>query len=92
MAGQKDIPRVPNPPAGDGHHVTYRYMTATELADQQERQDKYDAMLARQDAFERSREVAANKPEPVRGLRICQVLQVAGRDHRLLESFGDGAD
>ncbi|POA36737.1 colicin E3/pyocin S6 family cytotoxin [Pseudomonas sp. GW456-12-1-14-TSB6] len=66
MAGQKDIPRVPNPPAGDGHHVTYRYMTATELADQQERQDKYDAMLTRQDAFERSREVAANKPEPVR--------------------------
>ena len=66
MAGQKDIPRVPNPPAGDGHHVSYRYMTATELADQQDRQDKYDAMLARQDAFERSREVAANKPEPVR--------------------------
>lgn len=66
MAGQKDIPRVPNPPAGDGHHVTYRYITATELADQQERQNKYDAMLARQDAFERSREVAANKPEPVR--------------------------
>ena len=66
MAGQKDIPRVPNPPAGDGHHVTYRYMTATELADQQTRQDKYDAMLARQEAFERSCEVAANKPEPVR--------------------------
>ncbi|MHB2247583.1 colicin E3/pyocin S6 family cytotoxin [Pseudomonas fitomaticsae] len=66
MAGQKDIPRVPNPPAGDGHHVTYRYMAATELADQQDRQDKYDAMLARQDAFERSREVAANKPDPVR--------------------------
>ncbi|WP_432218808.1 S-type pyocin domain-containing protein [Pseudomonas kribbensis] len=66
MAGQKDIPRVPNPPAGDGHHVTFRYLTATELADQDERQNKYDAMLARQDAFERSREVAANKPEPVR--------------------------
>ena len=66
MAGQKDIPRVPNPPAGDGHHVTYRYLTATELADQDERQNKYDAMLARQEAFERSREVAANKPEPVR--------------------------
>ena len=66
MAGQKDIPRVPNPPAGDGHHVTYRYLTATELADQDERQNKYDAMQARQDAFERSREVAANKPEPVR--------------------------
>jgi len=66
VAAQKDIPRVPNPPAGDGHHVTYRYMTATELADQQDRQDKYDAMLARQDAFERSREVAANKPDAVR--------------------------
>ncbi len=66
MAVQKDISRVPNPPAGDGHHVTYRYMTATELADQQDRQDKYDAMLARQDAFERSREVAANKPDAVR--------------------------
>ncbi|AMQ85981.1 MULTISPECIES: S-type pyocin domain-containing protein [Pseudomonas] len=66
MAVQKVIPRVPNPPAGDGHHVSYRYMTATELADQQDRQDKYDAMLARQDAFERSREVAVNKPEPVR--------------------------
>ncbi|WP_423205051.1 colicin E3/pyocin S6 family cytotoxin [Pseudomonas kribbensis] len=66
MAGQKDIPRVPNPPAGDGHHVTYRYLTATELADQDERQNKYDAMLARQEAFERSREVASNKPEPVR--------------------------
>ncbi|PCR96995.1 toxin [Pseudomonas fluorescens] len=66
MAGQKDIPRVPNPPAGDGHRFTYRYMTATELADQQTRQDKYDAMLARQDAFERSREVASNRPEPVR--------------------------
>ena len=66
MAGQKDIPRVPNPPAGDGHHVTYRYLTATELADQDERQNKYDAMLARQDAFERGREVASTKPEPVR--------------------------
>ncbi|MFM9382322.1 S-type pyocin domain-containing protein [Pseudomonas sp. UV AK001] len=66
MAGQKDIPRVPNPPAGDGHHITYRYLTATELADQDERQNKYDAMLARQDAFERGRKVASNKPEPVR--------------------------
>jgi hypothetical protein len=66
VAGQKDIPRVPNPPAGDGHHVTYRYLTATELADQDERQNKYNAMLARQDAFERGREVASNKPEPVR--------------------------
>ncbi|MHA3735189.1 S-type pyocin domain-containing protein [Pseudomonas sp. Eth.TT006] len=66
MARNKDIPRVNNPPAGDGHHVTYRYMTATELAEREARQNAYDAMLARQEAFERSREVAARKPEPVR--------------------------
>ena len=66
MARNKDIPRVSNPPAGDGHHVTYRYMTASELAERDARQNAYDAMLARQDAFERSREVAAKKPEPIR--------------------------
>ncbi|WP_207847083.1 MULTISPECIES: S-type pyocin domain-containing protein [unclassified Pseudomonas] len=66
MARNKDIPRVPNPPAGDGHHVTYRYMTATELAKREARQNAYEAMLARQEAFERSREVAAKKPDPVR--------------------------
>ncbi|MFJ2385732.1 colicin E3/pyocin S6 family cytotoxin [Pseudomonas koreensis] len=66
MARTKDIPRVPNPPAGDGHHVTYRYMTATEVAEREARQNAYEAMLARQEAFERSREVAAKKPDPVR--------------------------
>ncbi|MCM8744335.1 colicin E3/pyocin S6 family cytotoxin [Pseudomonas koreensis] len=66
MARNKDIPRVPNPPAGDGHHVTYRYMTATELAKREASQNAYEAMLARQEAFERSREVAAKKPDPVR--------------------------
>jgi hypothetical protein len=66
VARNKDIPRVPNPPAGDGHHVTWRYMTATELAEREARQNAYDAMLARQEAFERSREVAAKKPDPVR--------------------------
>ncbi|MBK5339935.1 S-type pyocin domain-containing protein [Pseudomonas sp. TH49] len=66
MARNKDIPRVPNPPAGDGHHVTYRYMTATELAERDARQNAYDAMLARQEAFERSREMVAKKPDPVR--------------------------
>lgn len=66
MAGNKDIPRVSNPPQGDGHHVTYRYMTASELAERDARQNAYDAMLARQEAFERSREVAAKKTEPVR--------------------------
>ena len=66
MAGNKDIPRVQNPPSGDGHHVTHRFMTATELAAREARQNAYDAMLARQDAFERSREVAAKKNETVR--------------------------
>jgi hypothetical protein len=66
VARNKDIPRVPNPPAGDGHHVTWRYMTATELAEREARQNAYDAMLARQEAFERSREIAAQKPDPVR--------------------------
>lgn len=66
MAGNKDIPRVKNPPSGDGHHITYRFMTATELAAREARQNAYDAMLARQDAFERSREVVAKKQETVR--------------------------
>jgi hypothetical protein len=66
VAGNKDIPRVQNPPQGDGHHVTYRYMTASELADRDARPNAYDAMLARQEAFERSREVAVKKADPVR--------------------------
>ncbi|MDH2077493.1 S-type pyocin domain-containing protein [Pseudomonas atacamensis] len=66
MARNKDIPRVQNPPEGDGHHVTWRYMTAAELAEREAGENAYDAMLARQEAFERSREVAAKKPEAVR--------------------------
>ncbi|PRB55433.1 toxin [Pseudomonas sp. MYb2] len=66
MAGNKEIPRVQNPPQGDGHHVTYRHMTATELAERDARQNAYDGMLARQEAFERSREVAVKKTEAVR--------------------------
>lgn len=66
MAGNKDIPRVKNPPSGDGHHVTHRFMTATELAAREARQYAYDAMLARQHAFEQSREVVAKKHEAVR--------------------------
>ncbi|MCU1759897.1 colicin E3/pyocin S6 family cytotoxin [Pseudomonas sp. 14P_8.1_Bac3] len=66
MAGNKDIPQVQNPPSGDGHHVTYRYMTATELAERDARQKSYEAMLARQDAFERSRQVITEKQTPAR--------------------------
>jgi hypothetical protein len=66
VAGNKDIPRVPNPPSGDGHHVTHRFMTATELAERDARQNAYDAMLARQQAFEDSLQVAAKKDNVVR--------------------------
>jgi hypothetical protein len=66
VAGNKEIPRVKNPPSGDGHHVTHRFMTATELAEREARQHAYDSMLAREDAFERSREVVAKKDKSVR--------------------------
>ncbi len=66
MAGNKDIPRVQNPPSGDGHHITHRYMTATELAERDARQNAYDAMLARQQAFKDSLQVVAKKDDVVR--------------------------
>jgi len=39
VAGNKDIPKVRNPPSGDGHHVTYRFMTPSELAEREARQN-----------------------------------------------------
>jgi hypothetical protein len=66
VAGNKEVPRVQNPPSGDGHHISHRFMTATELAERETRQNAYEAMLARQDAFERSREIVAKTHEPVR--------------------------
>ncbi|MEX0167005.1 S-type pyocin domain-containing protein [Pseudomonas brassicacearum] len=60
---KKDIPQVRNPPGGDGHHVTYRDMTASELAKREARQLAYEAMLARQAAYERERWATVdNKP------------------------------
>ncbi|SDX46410.1 S-type pyocin domain-containing protein [Pseudomonas sp. NFACC08-1] len=62
---KKDIPQVRNPPGGDGHYVTYRDMTASELAEREARQLAYEAMLARQAAYERERwATVANKPLP----------------------------
>lgn len=62
-ARKKDIPQVRNPPSGDGHHVTYRDMTASELAERDTRQRAYEAMLARQAAYEHARWAAVdNKP------------------------------
>lgn len=66
MAGNKDIPRVKNPPSGDGHRVTHRFMTAAEMAERNARQQAYDDMLARQAAFERNLPLASSKDETVR--------------------------
>jgi len=63
VAGNKDIPRIKNPPAGDGHHVTHRLMSATELADRDARQNAYDAMLARQETFERTLALSPTKKQ-----------------------------
>lgn len=52
MTRKTDIPRVQKPPSGDGHHITSRYLTATELAERDARQKSYDDMLARQQLFE----------------------------------------
>ncbi|WP_053214543.1 colicin E3/pyocin S6 family cytotoxin [Pseudomonas sp. Q12-87] len=52
---KKDIPQVRNPSGGDGHYVTYRDMTASELAERDARQRAYEAMLARQAAYEQAR-------------------------------------
>ncbi|PWK29533.1 S-type pyocin domain-containing protein, partial [Pseudomonas sp. OV226] len=66
MAGNKEVPRVKNPPSGDGHHVTHRFMTTTELAEREARQSAYDAMLARQQAFEDRFQGSTKKDETVR--------------------------
>lgn len=66
MAGNNDIPRVKNPPSGDGHRVSHRFMTATELAKRDARQSAYEAMLARQDAFERNLPLTSSKDAPPR--------------------------
>lgn len=65
MAGNKDIPKVKNPPSGDGHHVTYRFMTPSELAEREARQNAYEAMLARQDEYMRNLQVAEVGQKPV---------------------------
>lgn len=65
MARNKDIPLVRNPPSGDGHHVSYRFMTATELAEREARQKDYEAMLARQDEYMRKRQIVEVEQEAV---------------------------
>lgn len=62
MALSKDISRIANPPAGDGHDITNRYMTATELA------EILNDMLLRQQAYEDRRTQNHQKaPPPIAG-------------------------
>ncbi|WP_433736777.1 colicin E3/pyocin S6 family cytotoxin [Pseudomonas putida] len=61
MARNKHLPLIQTPPSGDGHHVNYRYMTADEMAVFDALQADYDAMLARQEAFMRRRDVVEEK-------------------------------
>lgn len=58
----KDTPQVwQHYDTDGGGYRRLRDMTATELAEREARQNAYEAMLARQDAFEDSREVAFQK-------------------------------
>ncbi|WP_237883497.1 S-type pyocin domain-containing protein [Pseudomonas sp. PGPR40] len=58
----KDTPQVWQHYDNDGGGYRWlRDMTATEMAEREARQNAYEAMLARQDAFEKSREVAFQK-------------------------------
>ncbi|WP_433739085.1 colicin E3/pyocin S6 family cytotoxin [Pseudomonas putida] len=61
MARNKHLPLIQTPPSGDGHHVSYRAMTADEMAVFDALQADYDAMLARQEAFMRRRDVVEEK-------------------------------
>ncbi|CAN1598547.1 S-type pyocin domain-containing protein [Pseudomonas mediterranea] len=68
MTRKKDIPQVKNPPGGDGHYITYRDMTPSELAEREAGQLKYEAMLARQAAYEKERWATVDKaPLPING-------------------------
>lgn len=62
----KDIPWVRNPPAGDGHHVTYRPMTRTELDARDAGQAAFDAMREKERDDELRRQVMAEKPSSTR--------------------------
>lgn len=67
MARKTGIPRVKNPPSGDGHHITSRYMNATEMAKREALQKSYDDMIARQQAYEDrfARQLTQKKQPPV---------------------------
>jgi hypothetical protein len=64
MARNKDIPRVANPPIGDGHHIIHRYMTPSEMAERDARQKSYDDMLGLQQAYEDQRAQLQQSSKP----------------------------
>jgi hypothetical protein len=66
VARNNDIPQVKNPPSSDGHHVTYRPMTTSELAKRDAGQAAYEAMLARQRVFEDRLDAATKTNEVAR--------------------------
>jgi hypothetical protein len=79
MARKTDRPRVQNPPAGDGHHITSRYMTDSELAEREARQTAYDDMLARQQAYENSLIKQPRQPMPdAKGCVFAKSCQLPG--------------
>ncbi|WP_434652694.1 S-type pyocin domain-containing protein [Pseudomonas sp. R3-56] len=51
----KDLPKIRNPPSGEGHRVSYRDMTSSEVAEYEALQRSHKAMLARQAAYEKQR-------------------------------------
>ncbi|NNB41966.1 S-type pyocin domain-containing protein [Pseudomonas chlororaphis] len=61
------LPPIKNPPSGDGHHVTYRDMTPSERAEQKVRQNAYERMLARQQAYADSLASPPRKPQAIAG-------------------------
>jgi len=61
------LPPIKNPPSGDGHHVTYRDMTPSELAEQEARQNAYERMLARQQAYADSLASPPRKQQAIAG-------------------------
>jgi hypothetical protein len=57
----KDLPKVRNPRSGEGHNISYRDMTSSELADYETLQRGHEAMLARQAAYENERWATVEK-------------------------------
>ncbi|MFW9270293.1 colicin E3/pyocin S6 family cytotoxin [Pseudomonas sp. NR3] len=68
MTRQKNLPKVKNPRSGEGHNISYRDMTSSELAEYEALQRSHAAMLARQAAYEKERWAEVEKKSlPITG-------------------------